>query len=506
MSSSRSALRVFVRRCAVALVATSVFMIGAVVAVNYVIDRKLDNVARVDVATAAAPPQGANYLVIGSDTRAFVKNQGDKTAYGDTSDSGGQRSDTMMVVHVEPGVQSSVVVSFPRDLWVNVPGVGMSKINAAFNSGPDKVIQTLKDDFGVVINHYIEVDFKSFQGVVKAIGNVPVYFPYPARDEKTGLFIYQPGCVRLDGPGSLAYVRSRDQEYFSASRNKWVPADAVPDIDRIKRQQDFIRRLAGLAVAKSLNDPLTANEIADRVLENLKVDQGLSKQDIFSLIDAFRTINPDDTSALDFETFPWQNGPNQGNQSVLYPKDSADANGPDWHTVVNRLSDFTGKANTGGTAGISPSEVSLKVLNGSGQDGTAAAAVKQLSKLGFHTAGSANDPRGLVATTEVRYKPGSSAKGSFVLRYFPNARLVADPTLKAADVAVVLGQDFTGQIVKPSSTTSSTASGTTAGTQTATTSASSGGTTTASTIPTTGLPPISNQSELGTPAPRNPPC
>jgi len=77
------------------------------------------------------------------------------------------------VTLIEPGAHRTFVVSFPRDLWVRIPGVGMAKINAAFNTGPDKVIETLKANFGVDINHYLQVDFQSFQGIVRAIGSVP---------------------------------------------------------------------------------------------------------------------------------------------------------------------------------------------------------------------------------------------------------------------------------------------------------------------------------------------
>ena len=63
-------------------------------------------------------------------------------------------------------------------------------------------------------------------------------------------------------------------------------------------------KLAGIAVQKSLNNPLTANEVADRVLENLKIDDSLTKDDIFSLIDAFRTVDPNDPNSVNFQTFP----------------------------------------------------------------------------------------------------------------------------------------------------------------------------------------------------------
>jgi LCP family protein required for cell wall assembly len=320
---------VFASRFAIALVVAIVFMVGAIVTVNYVIDTKLDSVDRVNVATAEGSAKGGNFLVIGSDTRAFIATDADEKAFG--GDEGGQRSDTMMVVHVEPDAKRTLVVSFPRDLWVDIPGVGMSKINAAFNSGPDKVIATLKENFGIDINHFVEVDFKSFRGIVDAIGSVPVYLPYPARDEKTGLYVPVPGCVSLNGKAALAYARSRGMQYYSMPKARWLKADAVPDIDRIKRQQEFLRRLVGVAVAQSLNDPITANDVAGEVLKNLTIDDSLSKNDIFALIDAFRSVNPNDSSALEFQTLPWENGPTQHGLSVLYAKD------PDWRSLVARL-------------------------------------------------------------------------------------------------------------------------------------------------------------------------
>ena len=482
MSSRRSPLRVFIGRYVVAFTAATLFMGSAVFAVNYVFDDFVANAAKVKVDTAPAPPQGANYLVIGSDTRAFVQGAEEEKAFGDQGDAGGQRSDTMMVVHVEPDHQRSIILSFPRDLWVNIPGKGNSKINAAFNDGPDKVIETLQANFGIQINHYIEVDFKSFQGVVRAIGSVPVYFPYPARDDKTGLFVYRPGCTRLNGPASLSYVRSRSLEFYSSEDNRWLSADAVPDIDRIARQQGFIRELAGLAVAKSLNDPFTAKEIADRVIENLTVDDAFTSDEMKSLIDAFRTINPEDTSALNFQTFPWKNGPTQNGASVLYPDD------PAWRAIVDRLSDFSGGSAAEVTA--TPPEVKLRVVNGSGQDGIAAAVLDEFKRIGFKGAGSGNDARGTVAGTEVRYRPGESAKGRLLLTYLPSARLVEDPALKKTDVAVVLGADFTS-IVTPA------AAPTTATTPTTSPPASAGA---------PAEPQIANRDELGNPAPRHPPC
>ncbi len=484
MAARRPPLRAFTGRFGVAFLVAALFMGGAIVAVNYVIDTKLDAVARVKVSVADAPPQGANYLLIGSDTRAFVDNPDEQQAFGDSGSNGGQRSDTMMVLHVEPDAQKTLIVSFPRDLWVDIPGIGGSKINAAFNEGPDKTVETLKSNFGIDINHYLEVDFKSFSGIVDAIGNTPVYFPYPAKDEKTGLNIENPGCVRLDGPAALSYVRSRDLEYYSESKAKWYPADAVPDINRIARQQDFMRRLAGLAVTKGLNNPITANEITDRVLENLKIDQSLSKDDIFGLIDAFRTVNPNDTSSLEFVTLPWTDGPDQKGQQVLYTKE------PEAGALVARLQDFSGNQ-PGQAKTIAPANIKLQVLNGTGDDGIAAGAAAELTRLGFPSGGTATDPRGTVSVTEVRYQPDAIDKGKSVLAYVkPNARLVEDSTIKGADVAIVLGTDFQSivDVAAPVPGAPET-------------------TTTTLPAPTGPTPaPISNESFLGDPAPRTPPC
>ncbi|MCJ7672968.1 MAG: LCP family protein [Acidimicrobiia bacterium] len=489
MTARRSPLRAFTGRFGVAFLTAVLFMGGAIFAVNYVIDTKLDAVARVKVSVADAPPEGANYLLIGSDTRAFVDNPGEQEAFGDSASTGGQRSDTMMILHVEPDAQKTLIVSFPRDLWVDIPGIGSSKINAAFSKGPNKTVEMLKANFGIDINHYLEVDFRSFRGIVNAIGEVPVYFPYPARDEKTGLDVAQPGCVRLDGDQALSYVRSRSLEYYSVPGKKWVSADLVPDIDRIARQQDFMRKLAGLAVLKGLNNPLTANEITDRVLEKLKIDEKLTKEDIFGLIDAFRTVNPNDTSSLEFVTLPWLTGPDQKGQSVLYTKE------PDASSLIARLQDFTANK-AGQSRTVAPTAIQLRVLNGTGNDGTAAGAIAALTRLGFVGAGTGNDARGSVAVSEVRYKPGAIDKGKSVLRYLkPNARLVEDSSIRGADAVIVLGADFES-IVEPSVAATPTS-------------------TTPTTAPATLVPvpdasgtpaPISNEKQLGTPAPRTAPC
>ena len=343
--------RSFARRYVVAFGLTAVIMIGAVVMVNYVINDKINSIPRLNVKTDKSSSQVLNFLLIGSDTRAFVKDSSDATAFGNSSSAGGQRSDTLMVVHLDPAHQHALVVSFPRDLWVEIAGVPldqnhcstvstgkcMSKINSAFGNGADTVIKTLKQNFDIPINHYIEVDFKSFQGIVDAVGTVPIYFPYPARDDKTGLYSPLAGCKLLDGKAALAYARARDLQYYSFPKAKWLVADAQADLDRIKRQQDFMKKVASVAVAHSLNNPVTANEVVDQILGNLKIDASLGKDALLSLIDVFRSVNPDDSSHVAFVTIPTLNG-SAGTLSVLR------VSKPDADTILSALRDFSGKA------------------------------------------------------------------------------------------------------------------------------------------------------------------
>ena len=439
MSSTGSSLRAFAGRFLIALVVGSLLMAGVVAGVDREVGRKLDRITKINLTTAPLPPQGANYLVVGSDSRAFVADDLEQQAFGDAANEGGQRSDTIMVVHVEPQAEHTLVASFPRDLWVNIPGHGYSKINAAYNYGPQSIIDTLKANFDIDINHYIELNFKSFVGLVDTLGGVPVYVPYAAKDEYTGLGLPNGGCWPLDGEKSLQWVRSRSLQYLDDRTGSWVSADIVPDIGRIGRQQDFMRRLAGIAVVRSLANPFTANTVADQVIKNLKADDAFDRTAVFDLLDAFRTINPNDTSSLDFETMPWKTGPNQGAQQVLYA-DTA-VGGP----LLDRLRTF----DTQPRPTPAPATIRVRVVNGSGRAELGAAVKRELEGLGFVVTEVDDNPGVKAADTSVRYSAGQIDKAKLLLRYFePQAALdLGTPTIPDADVEVVIGKSFSNIVV-----------------------------------------------------------
>jgi LCP family protein required for cell wall assembly len=445
-------------RYVISLALASVFVVAGVALVNRGINDRVKSIERVaGLDVAPAPPGGANYLIIGSDTRAFVDTESDASAFGtpDDPNTEGQRSDTLMVAHVEPGPQKTFVVSFPRDLMVNVPGLtGKNRINAAYaTSGPQGVIDTLKENFGIEINHYLEVDFKSFQEIVDTIGNVQVYLPGRTRDQETGLNTpYGGGCYPLNGPAALAYVRSRNLEISDPNGpiidpetgEHWRLLDQRADLDRIARQQSFIRKLAGLAISKSLSDPFLAVDLADNVLQYVKADPGLGRGDVNALIRAFRTVDVNDTSAIRFETLPVD--PDPDNPTVtLVPSADADQ-------VVEQLRTFGDNAPKPAT--VQPSQVKVRVTDATGTN-VGQSVVSKLVEVGFQATG-ATAARTKVPVTEIRYGFDQAEEAKALLPYFADAKLVPDPKANDA-LRLVLGSSFQA-ISLPSTTTTVPAS------------------------------------------------
>jgi len=231
----------------------------------------------------------------------------------------------------------------------------MAKINSFFGTGgADAVIQMLKWNFDIDIHHYVEVDFESFREVVNAIGTVNVFFEHATRDEFTGLHIEQgPVCKALDGDDALAYVRARHiEEYVDGA---WqITGQDAPDLHRIARQQDFIRKLLGVAVSRSLENPLVAVEIADNGLQYMKLDAGVGRGEVNELVKAFRTVDVNDPDAVRFETLPISVNPSNAYGSTLLLGDGA-------QDMINQLRTFGAQK---APPAIVPSQVKVRVREG----------------------------------------------------------------------------------------------------------------------------------------------
>lgn len=386
-----------------------------------------------------APGQPQNFLLVGSDSRAFVESGDDVEYFGDEGASGGQRADTMILVRVDPQAQTAAMVSFPRDLIVTVAGTGeRTRINEAFQGGPSQLIETIQLNFNLPVHHYVQVDFEGFQELVDAVGGVEIYLPAPVRDRDangnnvSGLAIDQTGCVTLDGYQALSYVRSRHYEEFVDGR--WQ-GDPTADVGRVQRQQKFIRRAVSDALAKGLTNPKKLADLIGVAEDNLSFDEELDPRDVLALGRRFQTLEP---GAFQQFTLPTRLGNLGARQGVLFlEEDEAD----------DILDVFRGVVP--GEEVIQPSAVVVRVLNGSGRTGEAAAAREALSTARFNVSGN-DDAGSRFDTTTVRYAPGKRAEAELLAQHLPTApTLQEDAKLESVDVVLITGSDFTGILNAP---------------------------------------------------------
>jgi len=405
---------------------------------------QLGRITRVSIPglTNDQPGKTMNVLLVGSDSRANttgdLAEEAGKAIEGDRAG----LSDTMMVLHVDPKQGQAAVLSIPRDLWLDVDG-SKARINSAFAvGGPQLLIKTIQDDLGIQINHYAAVDLAGFQHIVDTVGGLKIYLDAPARDAKSGLDLPTAGCVQLDGFQALAYVRSRYYESYEAGR--WV-SDPTSDFGRIKRQQDFIRRMLKKALASGISNPLTLNRLIGIGVGNLTIDSTMSSSDMVTLARRFRSLDPD---SVDMQTLPVTGFTTAGGADVLRLK-VAEA-----QPLIDRINGKPPPA----TAPVVPADVQVRVLNGHGSAGAASKTATALQAVGFEVTGSGDADSFSYTKTVIRYNATGLAKAQLLQRYLvAGASLQEDATLGTADVALVVGADFTGLNAMPTAPTLSPA-------------------------------------------------
>jgi polyisoprenyl-teichoic acid--peptidoglycan teichoic acid transferase len=454
---SPSTGRVFLWRLALAFVLTSTAAAVGLAGGSVVLEHKFAQAKSVKVDLDNAVPGAMNILLLGSDSRAFVEDSADEGSFGNTSVVGGQRADVIIIARIEPKARRGILVSIPRDTYVRLPKYkGQVLINQSFEDGPQGVIDAIKSNFGIPINHYAEIGFDGFRKMVDAIGGVRMYIPAPSRDrppagEKnrgTGLDIRTAGCQTLDGTQALAWVRSRYFQYYEAG--KWH-ADPTADLGRINRQQDFLRRLMAQAVERGALNPIRASHLADAAMANLTVDSTFDVKDALRVVQAFRPVG---ASGIEMTTLP--------TKSVgVHLAVSADA-----APILARLRGEV-PAPAGGEASalnsrppVTPADVRVRVLNGSGTAGAAGEAAAALGSAGFSPAGSGDADKFGYQKTEIHYAPAAQAKAALLARYLGGVgKLVTDSSVKATDLVLIVGSDWLG-VTPPAPPAQSGSSGT----------------------------------------------
>jgi LCP family protein required for cell wall assembly len=271
------------------------------------------------VALAGGPAgtgKSLNFLVVGSDTRKCIDPSSDRAKrFLDGRDTG-EQSDTIMILRVDPSAGQAAILSFPRDLLVKIAGTNRSnKINSAFAGGDvNRLVQTLELNFQIAIDHFVEVDFCAFKNLVDAVGGIKIPFAYPTRDDHTGLWVPDAGCVAFDGWAGLDYARSRYYQWSTDGGKHWL-SDGSSDRGRIRRQQDFIKRVLQKAIDRGARDPKVAAKLLNAAIQWVKIDSELKVSELLGVAQQLRAFDP--TTVRTFRI----DGPDAtvGDQSVIKP-------------------------------------------------------------------------------------------------------------------------------------------------------------------------------------------
>jgi LCP family protein required for cell wall assembly len=328
------------RRKVVTVVASVVVLPLLLAAAGYGYLRyEFDQIKTAKCASCVAVADGApfNVLVIGSDTR-----QGETAAeakqFGNQTTAGGQRSDTIKVIHVNPKTGTASTLSIPRDTLVTLSGVpaasGVSspnKINAAFASGPNDpnpsgtgangLVKTVENTLGIPISHWIVVNFFGLMDMVNALHGINLDLPYPVRDygdcnangvfeNCTGLNIATTGCQTLSGAQALSLSRSRHFEYFKDGL--WM-SDLSSDIGRIERQNLIIEGV--INKAKSTYNPLSVASFISSLAHDVTLDSKLGPSTLLSLAERYHALSGSSLNSYTLPTAPGVYAP-YGNEDV----------------------------------------------------------------------------------------------------------------------------------------------------------------------------------------------
>jgi len=414
-----------------------------------------------------------NILLIGSTTRCGLKQQ--NTAFG-LCDQGvtGVNSDVVMILHLDPDHHRASILSIPRDTFVpNAHPGGVNKIDAALGApdGPSQLIAAITEDFAIPIQHYVELNFDSFQGVVDALGGVKMYFPMPVYDQQSSLYVPSTGCQSLNGFQALAVVRARHLQYRPPTdegvpRYDW-PYDPQSDLSRIRRDHEFLRVMASAVARRGLGNFVTDLRLIDSLSGNLEVDSSFSALGMAHLVLDFHSIDPNSAPqytlpVVEYGQEYFYKGGDYGD--VVFPVQPQD------QEVVSQFLGTTTNEDASGHGLPSPGSFTLAVENGSGVYNRGTTTRAALEQLGYQVTSVTDTGEGAPVTeTTILYSSPSgladalrlqdALSGLAVIGYDPglfkgtgSGRSTATnttidvgsalPASQSADVVLVTGSNF----------------------------------------------------------------
>ncbi|MET9268994.1 LCP family protein [Kribbella sp. NPDC003557] len=249
---------------------------------------RIDKIEAMPTGQRPAETPGTTYLMVGSDAREDLS-RAERARLHTGGDAGPPRTDSIMLMHV-PKSGPTVLISIPRDSAVNIPGVeGKQKINAAFNQGPARLIQTIENNTGLRIDHYVEVGFGGFASVIDSVGGINMCLPKAMKDKDAHIDL-PAGCQELDGVNALGYVRSRK-------------ADGKNDFGRTERQRQMVGAVAKKAASPStFLNPVRYFNVATKGVDALTVDKDMSLFDFVRFARGMQAISGSGGVALSVPT------------------------------------------------------------------------------------------------------------------------------------------------------------------------------------------------------------
>jgi LCP family protein required for cell wall assembly len=251
------------RRIVTIIATVIVLLLVAVVGSYFWLNGKLNRSVTLPATTNVS--SGTNWLITGADSRqGLSRTQLDQMHAG--FDEGTLNSDSVMLLHMGSG--KPILISIPRDSYVNIPGHGYNKLNASLGEGgPALLVQTIESVTGLQINHYMGIGFGGLVSVVNSIGGVQMCLPSSVSDSYSGVNL-KAGCQNLNGDQALSFVRDRH-------------SFATGDLQRIQDQRAFLKALLnkGMSPGVYLN-PFKALPFASTSASSMSVDKGTSLLDL----------------------------------------------------------------------------------------------------------------------------------------------------------------------------------------------------------------------------------
>lgn len=411
------------------------------------VDVLRDAIAKADGLNLGGGKDGAvDILLVGTDSRTDAHGKPlSKQELADlhTGPDDGHNTDTILLIRVPNNGKSATAISIPRDSYVDVPGMGKAKINAAFGStkeakrlelvkagktdaeadqestqaGRQALISTVAGLTGITVDRYAEVGLLGFALLTDAVGGVEVCLNSAVQEPLSGANFHA-GRQTLRGGSALSFVRQRH---------------GLPhgDLDRIVRQQVFMAELTRKVLsAKTLADPGKFAPLSEAVTRSVVIDSGW---DVISFAKQLKDLAG---GAVKFETIPVAdlNGSTDAGESIVRVETAA------VQRYVAQLLDGPKSA----PGAIDPASITADVANDSGVSGLAAKVAQALGNKGFRTGTVGNNAGPEVDSSQVQTRAGNEKKAEAVAKALGGLPVRTDTAVAGDAIRVVLATDYTG--------------------------------------------------------------